>query len=56
MTTTASDAIQRLQRMVDDPAGYFDQARRESEAVVRSELRDPRVRRARSAARTKKSS
>ena len=38
MSATVSEALQRLQRMVDDPAGYFDEARRESESVVRSEM------------------
>lgn len=45
MSATVNEALQRLQQMVDDPAGYFDRARRESETVVRSEMSDPKIRR-----------
>lgn len=38
MSATASEALQRLERMIGNPDRYFDEARKESEAVVRAEM------------------
>ena len=38
MSAIVDDAMQRLRRMVNDPEGYFAEARRESEQVVRAEM------------------
>lgn len=47
MSTTSSEALQRLERMIGNPDRYFDEARKESEAVVRAEMTREKQARAR---------